>query len=101
MSGDSQSAEAAPARPFGEDPSLPQISNLADILYRNGRYEEAREAYERAAPSSRRTCDGLYFKLGNIAYKRGTRRARGRAGAEPPSSIRGTSWREPTSRCWT
>ncbi len=35
---------------LAEDPSLPQISkNLADILYRNGRYDEAREAYERAA----------------------------------------------------
>ena len=52
-------------------PSLPQVSkNLADILYRNGRYDEAREAYERAAKLAPDLGDDLYFKLGNIAYKR-------------------------------
>jgi tetratricopeptide (TPR) repeat protein len=56
---------------LAENPSLPQISkNLADILYRNGRYEEAREAYERAAKLAPDLGDDLYFKLGNIAYKR-------------------------------
>jgi tetratricopeptide (TPR) repeat protein len=43
---------------------------LADILYRNGRFEEAREAYERAAKLAPDLGDDLYFKLGNIAYKR-------------------------------
>ena len=67
----SQGAEAALRAALGEDPSLPQISkNLADILYRNGRYEEAREAYERAAKLAPDLGDDLYFKLGNIAYKR-------------------------------
>jgi tetratricopeptide (TPR) repeat protein len=71
LSGDSQSAEAALRVALGEDPSVPQISkNLADILYRNGRYEEAREAYERAAKLAPDLGDDLYFKLGNIAYKR-------------------------------
>jgi tetratricopeptide (TPR) repeat protein len=71
LSGDSQSAEAALRTALGEDPSLPQISkNLADVLYRNGRYEEAREAYERAAKLAPDLGDDLYFKLGNIAYKR-------------------------------
>ena len=52
-------------------PSLPQVSkNLADILYRNGRYEEAAEAYERAAKLNPELGDDLYFKLGNIAYKK-------------------------------
>jgi tetratricopeptide (TPR) repeat protein len=56
---------------LAEDPSLPQVSkNLADILYRNGRYDEAREAYERAAKLAPDLGDDLYFKLGNIAYKR-------------------------------
>jgi tetratricopeptide (TPR) repeat protein len=56
---------------LAEDPSLPQISkNLADILYRNGRYDEAAEAYERAAKLNPDLGDDLYFKLGNIAYKR-------------------------------
>ena len=87
---------------LAEDPSLPQISkNLADILYRNGRYDEAREAYERAAKLAPDLGDDLYFKLGNIAYKRRDTTGRARAGAGRPRSIPATSWRAPTSRCWT
>jgi len=71
QSGDMASAETALRAALAEDPSVPQISkNLADILYRNGRYDEAREAYERAAKLAPDLGDDLYFKLGNIAYKR-------------------------------
>jgi Flp pilus assembly protein TadD len=71
LSGDVAGAESVLRAALAEDPSLPQISkNLADILYRNGRYEEAREAYERAAKLAPDLGDDLYFKLGNIAYKR-------------------------------
>ncbi len=71
QSGDTASAETALRAALAEDPSVPQISkNLADILYRNGRYEDAREAYERAAKLAPDLGDDLYFKLGNIAYKR-------------------------------
>ena len=71
LSGDAQGAESALRAALGEDASLPQVSkNLADILYRNGRYEEASEAYERAAKLAPDLGDDLYFKLGNIAYKR-------------------------------
>ena len=71
LSGDVAGAETALRAALAEDPSLPQISkNLADILYRNGRYDEAREAYERAAKLAPDLGDDLYFKLGNIAYKR-------------------------------
>ncbi len=71
LTGDVAGAEAALRAALSEDPSLPQISkNLADILYRNGRYDEAREAYERAAKLAPDLGDDLYFKLGNIAYKR-------------------------------
>jgi tetratricopeptide (TPR) repeat protein len=71
LTGDAQGAEAALRTALGEDASLPQVSkNLADILYRGGRYEEAREAYERAAKLAPDLGDDLYFKLGNIAYKR-------------------------------
>jgi tetratricopeptide (TPR) repeat protein len=71
LAGDMAGAEAALRVALAEDPSLPQVSkNLADILYRNGRYDEAREAYERAAKLSPDLGDDLYFKLGNIAYKR-------------------------------
>jgi tetratricopeptide (TPR) repeat protein len=69
--GDMAAAETALRAALAEDPSLPQVSkNLADILYRNGRYDEAREAYERAAKIAPDLGDDLYFKLGNIAYKR-------------------------------
>jgi tetratricopeptide (TPR) repeat protein len=50
---------------------MPQISkNLGDLLYRAGRYDDAFEAYERAAKLSPDLGDDLYFKLGNIAYKK-------------------------------
>jgi tetratricopeptide (TPR) repeat protein len=71
LSGDVAGAEAALRAALAEDPSLPQVSkNLADVLYRNGRYDEAREAYERAAKLAPDLGDDLYFKLGNLAYKR-------------------------------
>jgi tetratricopeptide (TPR) repeat protein len=71
LAGDMRAAETALRAALGEDPSLPQVSkNLADLLYRNGRYDEAREAYERAAKLAPDLGDDLYFKLGNIAYKR-------------------------------
>jgi tetratricopeptide (TPR) repeat protein len=71
VSGDAAGAETILRAALAEDPSLPQISkNLADVLYRNGRYDEAKEAYERAAKLSPDLGDDLYFKLGNIAYKR-------------------------------
>lgn len=71
LSGDVQGAEAMLRAALTEDAALPQVSkNLADILYRNGRYDEAAEAYERAAKLNPELGDDLYFKLGNIAYKR-------------------------------
>jgi tetratricopeptide (TPR) repeat protein len=71
LGGDLEGAEAMLRAAIAEDASLPQISkNLADILYRNGRYDDAREAYERAAKLAPELGDDLYFKLGNIAYRR-------------------------------
>jgi tetratricopeptide (TPR) repeat protein len=71
LSGDLEGAEKMLRAALEEDPALPQISkNLADILYRNGRYDDASEAYERAAKLNPELGDDLYFKLGNIAYKR-------------------------------
>jgi tetratricopeptide (TPR) repeat protein len=71
LCGDVQGAEAMLRSALAEDAALPQVSkNLADVLYRNGRYDEAAEAYERAAKLNPELGDDLYFKLGNIAYKR-------------------------------
>jgi len=69
--GDIPGAEAMLRSALIQDAALPQISkNLGDVLYRNGRYDDAAEAYERAAKLSPELGDDLYFKLGNIAYKR-------------------------------
>jgi tetratricopeptide (TPR) repeat protein len=71
LSGDVEGAEKMLRAALIEDPALPQVSkNLADILYRNGRYDDAAEAYERAAKLNPELGDDLYFKMGNIAYKR-------------------------------
>jgi tetratricopeptide (TPR) repeat protein len=71
-SGDLAAAEAELRAALGEDPSLPQISkNLADLFYRAGRYDDAFEAYERAVKLDPELGDDLYFKLGNLAFKRG------------------------------
>jgi tetratricopeptide (TPR) repeat protein len=76
--GDLAGAEAELRAALAEDPSLPQIfKNLADLCYRSGRYDEAYETYERAAKLQPDLGDDLYFKLGNLAYKRrDTARAR-------------------------
>lgn len=65
-------AEAHLRHALGEDPSIPQISkNLGDLLYRAGRWDEAEEAYERATRLARALGDDIYFKLGNLACRRG------------------------------
>lgn len=65
-------AEAHLRHALGEDPTIPQISkNLGDLLYRAGRWEEAEEAYDRAAALAPRLGDDLFFKLGNLACRRG------------------------------
>ena len=98
----SAGAETMLRAALAEDPSLPQISkNLADILYRNGRYDEARgglRARRQARPRSGRR--PLLQAGQHRLSSGGTTTARGRAGAGPPSSIRATSWPRPTSTCW-
>jgi tetratricopeptide (TPR) repeat protein len=69
--GDLAGAEAELRTALAEDPSLPQVfKNLADLCYRSGRYDEAFDGYERAAKLEPDLGDDLYFKLGNLAYKR-------------------------------
>ena len=65
-------AEAHLRHALGEDPTIPQISkNLGDLLYRAGRWDEAEESYERAAKLAPALGDDVYFKLGNLACRRG------------------------------
>lgn len=71
-SGDLAGAEAVLTRALEEDPSLPQVSkNLGDICYRQGRYDSAWDAYQRALRLQPDLGDDLHFKLGNLALKRG------------------------------
>ncbi len=59
---------------LADEPSVPQLSkNLGDIMYRAARYDDAATAYQRAIKLDPQLGDDLYFKLGNIAYKRGDR----------------------------
>ncbi|HEX5388086.1 MAG TPA: DUF4388 domain-containing protein [Gemmatimonadales bacterium] len=85
-SGDLAGAEAELRAALAEDATVPQVSkNLADLYYRAGRYDEAGEAYERAAKLAPELGDDLWFKLGNIAFKR-----------RDPARAR-TSWERATS----
>ncbi len=54
-----------------DDHVIPQVSkNLGDLLYRAARYDDAWEAYQRAVRLQPTLGDDVYFRLGNIAYKR-------------------------------
>jgi len=78
LAGDLQQAEDLVRSALSDEPSLPQLSkNLGDIAYRHSRYDEAWEAYTRAADLAPDLGDDLYFKLGNIAYKRNDRERAG------------------------
>jgi len=56
---------------LADEPSLPQLSkNLGDLHYRAARYDEAWDSYQRAVKLQPELGDDVYFKLGNIAYKR-------------------------------
>ncbi len=71
-SGDLANAEVALQAALGESPALPQISkNLGDIYYRLGQFDDAWDAYQRAARLNPELGDDLHFKLGNLALKRG------------------------------
>ncbi|HEU4569683.1 MAG TPA: DUF4388 domain-containing protein [Gemmatimonadales bacterium] len=78
LMGDLDRAEQVLREALHDDPTLPQLSkNLGDLLYRGGKYEEAAEAYTRAAKLAPELGDDLYFKLGNIAFRtRDTAQAR-------------------------
>ncbi len=56
---------------LAEDPWMAEVSkNLGDLYYRSGRFDKAWESYQRATKLQPDLGDDMYFKLGNIAYKR-------------------------------
>jgi len=74
LAGDLTGAEDLVRAARKNEPSLPQLSkNLGDLAYRGSRYDEAWEAYSRAIELAPDLGDDVYFKLGNIAYKRNER----------------------------
>jgi tetratricopeptide (TPR) repeat protein len=69
--GEYDQAAAVLHEALAEDFAVPQLSkNLGDLLYRSARYDDAWEAYQRAVRQQPSLGDDVYFKLGNIAYKR-------------------------------
>lgn len=74
LAGELARAERLIASSLTEAPSLAQLSkNLGDVRYRAGRYDDAWESYQRAIGLAPELGDDVYFKMGNIAYKRGER----------------------------
>jgi tetratricopeptide (TPR) repeat protein len=74
LGGDLQGAEDGVRTARKNEPSLPQLSkNLGDLAYRASRYDEAWDCYSRAVELAPGLGDDVYFKLGNIAYKRNDR----------------------------
>lgn len=74
--GDYESAIQAAERGLREDSRLPQLhKNVGDSLYRIGRFGEAQQAYQRAITLNPTLGADVYFKLGNIRYKRQEREA--------------------------
>ncbi|MBV9108656.1 MAG: DUF4388 domain-containing protein, partial [Gemmatimonadetes bacterium] len=69
--GEWEQAEALYRRASEEDGELPQAHKaLGDALYRRGQYEDAADAYRRAIQLKPELGDDVYFRLGNIHYKR-------------------------------
>lgn len=74
LAGDLAGAEELVRTARKNEPSLPQLSkNLGDLAYRSSRYDEAWDAFSRAIQLAPDLGDDVYFKLGNIAYKRNDR----------------------------
>lgn len=71
LTGDPAGAERMLRQALDEDATIPQLSkNLGDICYRSGRFDQATENYERAVRLAPDLGDDIYFRLGNLAFRR-------------------------------
>jgi tetratricopeptide (TPR) repeat protein len=69
-----QEALSAAERAAVEEPALPQVhKNLGDLHYRNARYDDALECYQRTIRIRADLGSDVYLKAGNIRYRRGER----------------------------
>ena len=69
--GEWEAAEALYRRAAEEDGDLPQAHKaLGDALYRRGAYDDAAESYGRALQLAPALGDDVFFRLGNIHYKK-------------------------------
>lgn len=69
--GEWEQAEKLYRRAVEEDGELPQAHKaLGDALYRRGAYDEAADCYRRALQLRDDLGDDVYFRLGNVHYKR-------------------------------
>ena len=69
--GEWEAAEEAYRRATEEDGDVPQAHKaLGDTLYRRGAFDEAAQSYARAIQLAPELGDDVYFRLGNIHYKR-------------------------------
>jgi tetratricopeptide (TPR) repeat protein len=72
--GRTQDAITAAERAAVEEPALPQVhKNLGDLHYRNARYDDALECYQRTIRIRSDLGSDVYLKAGNIRYRRGER----------------------------
>ncbi|GAC1690978.1 MAG: hypothetical protein NVS9B3_09550 [Gemmatimonadaceae bacterium] len=72
--GSTLDAASAIDRGLAEDAALPQLhKNAGDHAYKTGNYDEAFDAYRRAVKLNPALGGDVYFKLGNILYKRSDR----------------------------
>ncbi len=64
-------AASSVERGTAEDPALAQLhKNSGDYAYRSGQYDEALDAYQRATRINPSLGDDVFFKIGNIRYRR-------------------------------
>ena len=70
-SGAAAEAETVLRGVLADEAGFPQpFKNMGDLCYRSGRYEEAATLYERAAGLDPGLGDDVFFKLGNLAFRR-------------------------------